>query len=211
MTRVLLSILLILAASVVSSLFAQRAPAGAGTPPGGGDKNLANDGIKARSVEMERMKQELKSSEAALVAPVNKQIAAKFPEIKEDYEGIQVAQAAIVKAYTMGKTIDYALIESSADAINKRAQRLDSNLFALPVTKKTHPASDEKSQDKVEKPVSIKDLIVDLDNAIGGFVSSKFFANINVIEPDVAISTRTDLINILHLSEKLAAEARRLK
>lgn len=211
MARITLSVFLILAASAVSGVFGQAAPAGAGTPPGGGDKNLADDAIKARSVEIERIRQESKRAEAVSFAPINKEISAKFPQIKEDFEGLQISQAAIVKAYTMGKTIDYALIESSAGDISKKAKRLDSNLFAVSAEKKVQPTLDGKTKDKVEKPASLPDLIVDLDNAIGRFVSSKLFANINVIEPDVAINTRTDLMNILHLSEKLAAEAERLK
>lgn len=211
MARITLSVLLILVASAFSSVFGQAAPAGAGTPPGGGDKNLADDGIKARSVELERAKQELKKAEATQFAPINKQISARFPQIKEDFEGLQISQAAIVKAYTTGKTIDYALIESSADDISKKAKRLDANLFAVSADKKVQSNLDEKTKDKAEKPTSVPDLIVDLDNAVGRFVSSKIFANIKIIEPDVAISTRTDLISILQLSEKLAVEARRLK
>lgn len=211
MPRITLSVLLILVASAFSSVFGQAAPAGAGTPPGGGDKNLADDGIKARSVELERAKQELKKAEATQFAPINKQISARFPQIKEDFEGLQISQAAIVKAYTTGKTIDYALIESSADDISKKAKRLDANLFAVSADKKVQSNLDEKTKDKAEKPTTVPDLIVDLDNAVGRFVSSKIFANIKIIEPDVAISTRTDLISILQLSEKLAVEARRLK
>lgn len=211
MARITLSVFLILAGSALSAVFGQAAPAGAGTPPGGGDKNLADDTIKARSVEIERMRQESKRAEAASFAPINKEISAKFPQIKEDFEGLQISQAAIVKAYTTGKTIDYALIESSAGDISKKAKRLDSNLFAVSAEKKAQPTLDRTTKDKVAKPTSLPDLIVDLDNAIGRFVSSKLFANIKVIEPDVAISTRTDLISILHLSERLAAEAERLK
>lgn len=211
MARITLSVLLILVASAFSSVFGQAAPAGAGTPPGGGDKNLADDGIKARSVELERAKQELKKAEATQFAPINKQISARFPQIKEDFEGLQISQAAIVKAYTTGKTIDYALIESSADDISKKAKRLDANLFAVSADKKVQSNLDEKTKDKAEKPTTVPDLIVDLDNAVGRFVSSKIFANIKIIEPDVAISTRTDLISILQLSEKLSVEARRLK
>lgn len=211
MPRITLLVFIILAASSFSIVSGQGVPTGAGTPPGGSDKNLADDGIKKRSVELERVKQELEKAGATQVAPINKQLSAKFPQIKEDFEGLQISQAAIVKAYTTGKTIDYALIESSAEDVSKKAKRLDSNLFAIPVEGKIQSASDEKIKDKVEKPTSLPDLIVELDNAIGRFVSSKLFANLNVIEPDVASGTRTDLINIFHLSAKLAIEAKRLK
>jgi hypothetical protein len=50
-----------------------------------------------------------------------------------------------------------------------------------------------------------------LDNSIGSFVSSKIFGNVNVIDPTVAVKTRTDLINILDLSDKLSKEAKKMK
>ena len=209
MPRIALSIFLILAASVVSNVFAQAASPGVGTPPGAGDKNLGDDSIKMRSVEMERMKKESKGVAAASSAPINKQISAKFTEIKEDFEGIQTSQAEIVKAYTTGKVIDYGLIDSLAKDVLKRAKRLDTNLFAAS-TEKVESRLDKKAKDKVATP-GLRDLIIDLDNAVGRFVSSRLFANIQVIEPEVAVSTRTDLNSISYLSEMLSAEAARLK
>ena len=58
MKKVVLSVLFILAASVFSNVLGQAAPPGAGTPAGAGDKNLGDNAIKTRSVEMERMKKE---------------------------------------------------------------------------------------------------------------------------------------------------------
>jgi hypothetical protein len=198
---------LMMVALAVSYAFGQRE-----TPAGAGDKNLAEgDGIKMRSVEMERMKQEARRTEAAAFAPINKDISARFPQIKEDFEGIQISEAAIITAFTTGKTIDYSLIASSADEINKKAKRLDSNLFAVSAEKKAGHTSDEGGKEKIEKPKSVRDLIIELDKAIGSFVSSKIFGNIKVIDFEVAINTRTDLLNILKLSEKLSLEAKDLK
>lgn len=210
MKKVLLTLFLILAASISSNLLAQT-PGGAGTPAGAGDRNLAGDDIKTRSIEMERMKQESERSEAALFAPINKDISAKFPQIKEDFEGVQMADAAIIKAYSSGKTIDYHSISVFADEISKKSKRLDANLFALPGENKDDKSEAGKSKDKPEKVKSVRDLIVDLDNAIGDFVSSPIFANIKAIEPAVAIKTRTDLLRVLHLSEMLAVSANEQK
>ena len=200
MRKVLFSLLLILVTSAFS--FAQRQ-----TPAGAGDKNLADNDIKMRSVELERVKKDAAKAEAASFAPINTKLAAKFPQIKEDFEGIQLLEDAIVKAYTTGKTIDYSLIATSAEQINDKAKRLDSNLFAD--TKKEKQDKTETKEPEKEKPV--KDLIVELDNTIGSFVSSKIFSNIKVIEPEVAIKTRTDLLNIIQLSEKLSAESKKMK
>jgi len=211
MKRFIVSVSLVLFAAAFSGVFAQATPAGAGAPPGGGDKNLSGDGIKMRSVELERIKREAQIEEAASFAPINSNISAKFPQIKEDFEGLQILEAAIIKAYTTGKTIDYGLIETSADGISKKAKRLDTNLFAANVESKENKSQNDKSKEDAEKKKSIRDLIVGLDTAIGDFVSSKFFGNIKVIEPEVAIKTRTDLLSVLRLSEQLSIAAQQLK
>ncbi|MBS1794843.1 MAG: hypothetical protein JSS81_13365 [Acidobacteria bacterium] len=202
MKKVLFSIILLLMTSAFSNVYAQRE-----TPPGAGDKNLNDNDIKMRSVELDRIKQEAAKNEAASFAPINTKLSAKFPQIKEDFEGIQLLQDAIIKAYTTGKTIDYRVIATSADQISVKAKRLDANIFAD--TKKDKEEKTETKQPEKLKPIA--DLIVELDNTIGSFVSSKIFGNINVIEPEAAIKTRTDLLNIIKLSEKLSAEAKNMK
>jgi hypothetical protein len=189
----------------ISSVFAQ--PPGAGAPPGAGDKTLGDNDIKLRSVELERVKRDAQLVEAASYAPINPKLSAQFSQIKDDFEAIQLLQAAIIKAYTTGKTIDYAMIETSASSINKRALRLDSNLFASSKTDKIETKSDEKK----EKVLTVRDLIIGLDGAVGNFVSSPIFGKLKVIEPDVAIKTRDDLFRVLNFSEKLATEAKKMK
>ncbi len=201
MKKIILSILVILAASTFSNVFGQRE-----TPGGAGDKNLGDDGIKLRSAEIERIKREADKSNASSFAPINTEIKAKFPQIKEDFESVQLLQAAIIKAYTTGKTIDYGMIETSAEGINKKAKRLDANLFASKIEKKS-----DNSKAKQTKIKSVKVLIVELDNSIGSFVSSKIFGNINVVDPVVALKTRTDLVNIMDLSGQLSKEAGKMK
>jgi len=211
MKKVVLSVLFILAASVFSNVLGQAAPPGVGTPAGAGDKNLGDNAIKTRSVEMERMKKEARQAEAASFAPVSKDIVARFPQIKEDFEGIQIFQTTIVNAYTTGKAIDYVLIGVSAEGMNKKAKRLDSNLFAASSDKEGEKAKANKDLQKTEKTRTVRELIIDLDKAIGEFVSSPIFGNIRVIEPEVAIKTREDLIRIMQLSDSLYSEAKKQK
>jgi hypothetical protein len=167
--------------------------------------------VKTRSVELERVKREAERAEAETFAPINKEVVAKFAQIKEDFEDIQILESAIVKTYTTGKTIDYALIETSAAGISRKAKRLDSNLFAAKSEKKEDKTLSDKSEEKPKKTKSVRDLIIELDGAIGDFVSSKIFGNIKVIDPEVALSTRKDLLKILELSEQLALEAKKLQ
>jgi hypothetical protein len=201
MKKIILFGLLVIVLSAFSNVSGQIKP---DVPD---NANIQDNSIKMRSVEMERVKREETKLEAATYAPVNSKIEAKFPEIKEDFEGIQTSQSAIITAYTTGKTIDYAAIEAAAEAINKKAKRLDSDLFPTATSQKRK----NESKEKEEKPKAIKDLIVDLDSAIGSFVSSRIFANLKVIEPETAIQTRADLLKIQDLSEKLAEEAKKMK
>ena len=200
MKNFIVSIFFIFTVCAFSNVFAQRE-----TPAGAGDKNLGDNGIKMRSVEIERVKREAAKAEGSY-EPNNTEIQSKFPQIKEDFENIQISEAAIIKAYTTGKTIDYSLIETSAQGINKNAHRLDANLFAKTIAKK-----EGKPKEKEEKTKTVKILIVELDKAISEFVSSKIFGNLNVVDPEVAIKTRTDLVSIMELSEKLSKEASKLK
>jgi hypothetical protein len=215
MKKLTFSIFFLISISAFSLVFGQTtpttpgAPAGVGTPAGGGDKNLSDELRKMNSIELERIKREAEKPNASNSA-IHSKAQSKFPQIKEDFEGIQIAQSAIIKTYTTDKKIDYTLIEISAEDIKKRAQRLDSNIFAEPIKRK-EDSKDEKPKETTEKPKSLRDLIVDLDNAIGSFVSSPIFGNLKVVDPNVAVKAREDLILIQDLSEKITAEAKKLK
>jgi hypothetical protein len=205
MKKIIFSICLILGASLFTNVWGQS-----NAPSIADNANPQDNGIKMRSVELEKVKRDAEKANAASFGAINTKIETKFPEIKEDFEGLQISEAAIIKTYTTDKKIDYSLIEISAENINKHAKRLDTNLFAeAPKNKEELP--DEKSKAIVEKPKTMRDLIVALDNAIGSFLSSKIFGNLKVIDPEVSVKTRTDLIMIMELSERISAEAKKLK
>lgn len=219
MKKLNLAILFLLSLSVAGSILGQTstpatpgAPAGAGPPAGGGDRNLSDSLRKMSSIEMERMKREAQRPTEKNSA-IHSKAQSKFPQIKEDFEGIQIAESAIIKTYTTDKKIDYSLIEISAGDIIKRAKRLDSNLFAEPLADKEEAVDDKDkaNTEKTEKPKSLKELIVDLDTAITNFVSSPIFGNLKVVDPKVAVKTREDLVLIREISEKISAEAKKLK
>src|SRR5687767_3228234 len=91
-------------------------------PAGAGDKNLEDRNIKNRSIELERIKRDANKPEKGGQQP-EKMPEAKFREIKEDFERIQLSQSDIITAYTKAKEIDFAKISSSADEINRRGTR----------------------------------------------------------------------------------------
>lgn len=202
------------------------------TPAGAGDKDLRDTNVKGRSNELERIDREMKKDEgksknkkAVTITnePAEDTLAAKYGEIKTDYEQIQLSQDSIIKTYQGGGKIDYAQISKLSQEISKSAARLNSNLFPAPSTanadaKKTESSTVKKEEKtkketkkEIEKPKSIRDLIVDLDNAIGSFATSPMFQNLRVVDTAVADKTKLDLDRIIELSAMLNAEAGKLK
>ena len=198
MKKIILSALVIFAASIFSNVFAQET-----MPAGASDSDLRDNNVRMRSNELERIKREADKSGTTTM---NAEIDTKFPEIKEDFEGIQMSQAAIIKAYSTGENIDYKQIKNSADEINKNAKRLDSNLFSSKLEKK-----DKSNKEEEKKTKSVRDLIVDLDNSIGAFTQSAMFQNLKVVDPEVAKKAQLDLANIMEISDKLSETAKKMK
>lgn len=194
-----------------SALYAQSAPT-VTTPTVSGDKNLSDDSIKTRSIELERVERDAKKanvtnkeSEKQNSGSAEDKLAVKYEEIKTDYENIQVSQDAIIKAYQTGNKIDYAGIADNASIINKSAIRLNGNLF--PAVK-----DDQKDKKKTEQPKSeksVRDLIVELDNTIGSFVTSPMFQNLRVIDPEVSEKANQQLKSIIELSATLNEQAKK--
>lgn len=201
MKKNILAILVIILAAAATGINAQEAP----PPPAVPDAPvLRDDSIRMRSVELERVKREAAKRDTGPGA-VNEGIDKKYPEIKEDFEGMQFAQMEIVKAYTMSDQIDYEAIASAAGKITKHARRLDSNLFVSKIKDKKKEDEDE------EKAKSVRDLIVELDNAIGRVATSKMFQNLRVVDPEIAKKTQLDLYGVMRISTELAEEAEKMK
>ena len=185
--------------AILTTAFLINAQPPSETPSAPGNKNLRDDNIKRRSIALERAKREMTArySKGMVRADIDK----KYPEIKEDFEGIQTSQTAVIKGYTTGKTIDYALIESSAKQITKHAKRLDSNLFYA------KPNEKKKRKKKAKESMGVRELIIKLDEAIGRFSGSAMFKNLRIVDPEVAVKARKDLTDIVKTSNELSAAA----
>ena len=187
-----------------ASYAAAQSPA----PPGAGDKNLGDRNIKDRSMELERVKREADK-------PARKNDAAdtaRFEEIKDDFENIQRLQDEVLKAYTTSKEVPVKTIADDAAEINKRATRLESNLFPAPPEEKK---SSKKSKDVPKEepaplgplPQDLKSLIVEQDNILARFVTNPMFTNPTVANINDQLVARTDLQKVIRLSAALKAEA----
>jgi len=186
------------------SYVAAQSPA----PPGAGDKNLGDRNIKDRSMELERIKRESDK-------PVRKgepTDTARFQEIKEDFENIQRLQDEVLKSYTTSKEVAFKTIATNAEEIQKRATRLESNLFPPPPeekksSKKSKEVQKEEPAQLVSLPEGLKSLIVEQDNVLAKFVTNPMFTNPAVANVNDQIVARTDLQRVIRLSAALKAEA----
>ncbi len=61
-----------------------------------------------------------------------------------------------------------------------------------------------------EKPLarkSLRSLLIELDDAVAGVISSPMFQNLRTVEPSAAEKTKADLQKVMKLSEAVKAEA----
>ena len=192
MKKIVILTALVFATAMFSNIFAQQA-----APPGAGDKDLSDKNIKTRSIDLERVDRDAAKTNSPAAAPsvgAEDKLAAKYAEIKTDFEQIQLSQNAIIKAYQGSGKIDYIQIGKSALEINKSSRRLDSNLFPGMTNENPDDEKEKQTGKKELKPSkTVRDLIVELDEAIGNFASSSMFQNLRLIDPKVAIKTRLDL------------------
>lgn len=214
MRKTFISIIFVCSTAICSNIFAQGA-----STPGSGDKDLRDTNVKSRSIDLERVNRDARRTDKSAANPAmspEDRLAAKYVEIKTDYEQIQLSQDAIIKAYKSGVKIDYAQIGKSALEINESATRLKLNLFFLPPFTETD--TKKEVQKEVKKPgrdtsaaKSVRDLIVDLDNSIGSFAGSPMFRNLRTIDAKISAKAELDLKQVIESSRLLGAEAEKMK
>lgn len=211
MKKTFILIAFVCSTAICSNIYAQQVT----SPSVSGDKDLRDTNVKSRSIDLERVERDARKNEKSptnSAEPKNEdRLAAKYAEIKTDYEQIQLSQDAVIKAYQSAGKIDYAQISKSAMEINKSAISLNSNLFSVLDVENAEAKKEEKKKDKDEKEMkpakSIRDLIVELDNSIGGFTTSPMFQNLRAVDAAVSAKAKHDLEKVIELSALLNAEA----
>jgi hypothetical protein len=159
--------------------------------------------MRTRAVELEKVKRD--SGKITFDKP-SKEQAVKFAEIKEDFENIQKLEAEIIRAYTAEKEINFKKIADAAADISRRGTRLDANLFI--------PKTEKSSKNKDTEPAgqkSLRDLIIDLDELLGAFVTSPIFTNNKLIDSKMSETSQNQLEKIIKISALLAREAKTIK
>ena len=185
--------------AISSSVSAQQVP----IPEPTLEAEVRENSIRMRSAELERIKRD---SAKPRPRESSKEQEIKFAEIKEDFENIQKLQDGIVKSYTTEKKINYSKISELAADMRSKVLRLNSNLFGT----KSDEANASEDSNNAEKN-SVRDFIVELDNAIGLFIGSPIFQNTKVVDQKASEIAQSNLKKILNLSEALSREADKMK
>ena len=164
-----------------------------GPPAGGSDRNLRDSGsdLKIRSNELERMKRDAEKPDARTNS------SPSFLEIKEDFERIQIVNGELQVAATSAMP-DYQRLLKGAEEINKRATRLNANLFQPQAAKK------QKEEKKVDPQADLKSLFIALDNSIVRFTKSPLFQNVKLVNSDDSKNAREELEKIIKLSSAIS-------
>lgn len=211
MKKVFILIGFVFLTGICSNTNAQQA-----APAGAGDKDLRDTNIRTRSIDLERTERDARKINNSKAKQTNKKdaenedrLAVKYAEIKADFEQIQLSQDTIIKTYQGTGKIDYETISKSAKEIKSSAMRLDLNLFPVSEAQKTDEKKDEKTEAQPKTEKSIRDLIVELDNAVGSFATSPMFQNLRVVDAAVSAKTKLDLEKILELSAELDTKAQK--
>lgn len=171
--------------------------ANAQLPPGAGSGSRKDKSVedKYRSDEMERIRREGHK-------PGNR-ATTRFPQIKEDFERIQVINSNVLQA--LGPAVDYQHLSDAVAEIKKRATRLKSNLF--PADSKDHA---EQAQQETKVGQDLKSLLTALDKTITSFVHNPIFQNTKVVDPQDSERAEKELAKIIHLSAR-TRKATRIK
>lgn len=152
--------------------------------------------IRMRSLAIERLKRDANKPHPT---ETSQEAETRIARINDDFEAIQKLQFSIVKAYTTGKTINYKQIRESAIEMRKRAVRLGVNFFST----NAQTVTDKNRRERSPALDDVKDLVVELDQAIGAFVTSPVFEKA-VVDSRLLEKAQLDLVKIVILSDRLS-------
>lgn len=126
-------------------------------------------------------------------------------QIKEDYERIQVVNNELAEAVANPAGVDLKLVVKSTAEIERRAERLLSNL-ALPEL----PPDLERVKMPAGGQEQLQPSLLMLGRLVNRFVHSPLFREVNVIDAQVSTRARRDLEGIIALSGRLKKESEKL-
>ncbi len=129
-----------------------------------------------------------------------------FPQINEDFQGLQVIHNEIVRMLQPDKSLNYDRLGDLTGDMKKRGARLRENLALAEPDKAQAEHLHSASIDEAH----IKKTIADLHDVVVSFVANPIFKNLGVVEPKTIDAATKDLNNLIDLSDQIKKEAKTL-
>jgi hypothetical protein len=192
MTNHLFAVIIVIFSSVLSLSSTSQVP-GQGIRTGSPKDRSIED--KYRADEIERVRREA-------VKPQQGYQTTRFPQIKEDFERIQLINSDVLQAITLKAEPDYRRLSEAVAEVKKRATRLRSNLFPL-----ESRVQSKQSDQRSKEPQDLKSLLTELDQAITTFVHNPMFENTRIVNQEDSKKAQEDLEKIIDLSAKTRKRA----
>ncbi|HET6647043.1 MAG TPA: hypothetical protein VFH01_06920 [Pyrinomonadaceae bacterium] len=192
MTNHLFAVIIVIFSSVLSLSSTPQVP-GQGIRTGSPKDRSIED--KYRADEIERVRREA-------VKPQQRYQTTRFPQIKEDFERIQLINSDVLQAISLKAEPDYRRLSEAAAEVKKRATRLRTNLFPS-----ESRVESKQSEPRLKGPENLKALLNELDKAITTFVHNPMFENTRVVNEEDSKKAQEDLEKIIDLSARTRKRA----
>jgi hypothetical protein len=159
------------------------------------------DDITIRSLNLR-----LNADRARRMARPDRSPQQAFAELQEDFKRLQIMNLEFVKSITAPNKLDYKFIAKSASEINKRADRLRTNLV-LPDADRTG----EKPLEAATNELQMKKSMLRLGKLIYSFSHNPYFDEASVLEATTATQARRELDQIVDLSKQIKTDSEKLR
>lgn len=150
---------------------------------------------------MERTKREAGKN------PDGKNVAFKFPEIKEDFEDIQKLSNQLLQSDALQTPTNYAVVIKSVAEIKRRAVRLKSNLLLDEQAEQNEP---EINRPFFSETAPLETLVQVLDEAIDRFVRNPMFQNLSLVNSSDSLKAQKDLDAVIKLAATIKTKTKKL-
>ncbi len=189
-----------------SPVLAQQPPGPPGTPSS--DPNDPINQERTNKADMRDREWRLSNSRTPVRRAGGGPEEAALPQIKEDFERIQVVNKELMTAVFTNNIVNHKQIVKATVDIGKRASRLKTNLaYPEPLNRNNAGKSRPGNEDE-----DIKVSLTNLDQSIMSFVMNPIFRlQQQVVESRLAIKATSDLTNIIELSDTIKKRAERLE
>jgi hypothetical protein len=174
-------------------------------PPPGSPSNDPNDPVNQESANKADMRNRewlLGNSRKPIRTAAWGPAEAALPQIKEDFERIQLVNKDLMTAVFAKNLLDFKQIAKATADIGKRAARLKNNLaYPQPIQRA------EASHGTNEQP-DLRLALARLDDAILRFVTNPIFqADRQVINAEMAMRASDALITVMKFSQNIKRQA----